>query len=168
MIQDEKILLKHSFYRYTPSVSSLQIIYASGSGHTEYVIDQVMTHLADVKVDRLIAERAAGEDLLHGDVLLLASGSWNTGGAEGQMHPYMDELLKKKAAGIDLAGKRVLLIGLGDSRYRYTVGCLRYMEEFVQTHNGVVIEPVLKIVNEPYGQEKVIEEWVSSIKHHLT
>lgn len=109
------------------------------------------------------AEQASAEDLLQGDVLLLASGSWNTGGAEGQMNPYLDELLKKKAVDIDLAGKKVFLIGLGDDRYRYTVGCLRYMTEFVTTHNGVLIEPVLRIVNEPYGQEEIIKDWVREI-----
>lgn len=123
---------------------------------------------AGVTVEKQRAEQAQPEDLLKGDILLLASGSWNTGGAEGQMNPYMDELLKKRAAGVDLGGKKVLLIGLGDSRYRYTVGCMRYMEEFVKTHNGVVVEPVLKIVNEPYGQEKKIEEWLSAFRNQLS
>lgn len=141
---------------------SIHIIYASTSGHTEYVVDQLLRQAQDdrLTITKQRAEQAQPDDLLKGDILLLASGSWNTGGAEGQMNPYMDELLKKRAAGVDLGGKKVLLIGLGDDRYRYMVGCMRYMLDYVQTHNGVVIEPVLKIVNEPYGQEEKIEEWV--------
>lgn len=144
---------------------SLHIIYASTSGHTEYVVDCVIQDVQKdgYSVTKQRAEQASAEDLLKGDVLVLASGSWNTGGAEGQMNPYLDELLQKKAATVDLAGKKVLLIGLGDDRYRYTVGCLRYMREFVETHNGVVVEPVLRIVNEPYGQEEIIKDWVKDL-----
>lgn len=154
--------------RYNTPVSSIHIIYASGSGHTEYVVGEVAKLLSGVDVTITRAEQATKNDFLKGDILLLASGSWNTGGAEGQLNPYMDELLKKKAAGIDLAGKKVLLIGLGDSRYRYTVGCMRYLLEFVQTHNGVVMEPTLKIINEPYGQEQAIEEWISDIRSQIS
>lgn len=144
-------------------MSSIHIIYASTSGHTEYVVDQVIAALSGIKIEKQRAEQASAEDLLKGDVLVLASGSWNTGGAEGQMNPYLDELLKKKAATIDLAGKKVLLIGLGDDRYRYKLGCLRYMRAFVSTHNGVLVEPVLEIVNEPYGQEEIIKNWVKDL-----
>lgn len=144
---------------------SIHIIYASTSGHTEYVVDQAIQSLvaAGVAVEKQRAELAQPEDLLKGDILLLASGSWNTGGAEGQLNPYMHDLLKKRAVGIDLGGKKVLLIGLGDQRYRYLVGAMTHLEEFVRTHNGVVVEPVLKIVNEPYGQEGKVEEWVKQL-----
>lgn len=161
-------MLKRSFSRYTPSVSSLQIIYASTSGHTEYVVDQIIATLTGVKVEKQRAEQAQPEDLLKGDILLLASGSWNTGGAEGQLNPHMHELLKKRATGIDLAGKKVLLVGLGDQRYRYLVGAMTHMMEFVKTHGGVVVEPVLKVVNEPYGQEKKVEEWATVIRKQLS
>lgn len=111
-------------------------------------------------VEKQRAELAQPEDFLKGDVLLLASGTWNTGGEEGQLNPHMYYLLKKRAADIDLGGKKVLLIGLGDERYRYLVGAMTHLEEFVKTHNGVVVEPVLKIMNEPYGQEEKVKEWV--------
>lgn len=148
-------------------MSSIHIIYASTSGHTEYVIDQVIASLSGVDIQKQRAEQAQSEDLLKGDILLLASGSWNTGGEEGQLNPHMYYLLKKRAADIDLGGKKVLLIGLGDERYRYLVGAMTHLEEFVKTHNGVIIEPVLKIVNEPYGQEPKVVQWIESIKSSL-
>jgi flavodoxin I len=152
---------------YNVPVSSLQIICASTSGHTEYVIDHIIASLSGVQITKQRPEQSEPTDLLKGDVLLLASGSWNTGGVEGQLNPYMHDLLKKRAADIDLGGKKVLLVGLGDDRYRYTVGCMQHFIEFVTSHNGVVIEPTLKIVNEPYGQEKKVEEWVESISKIL-
>jgi len=36
-----------------------------------------------------MAEKTQPQDLLSGDVLLLASSTWNTGGIEGQLNPHM-------------------------------------------------------------------------------
>ena len=148
-------------------MSSVHIIYASTSGHTEYVVDQVITALQGVQVEKQRAELAQPEDLLKGDMLLLASGTWNTGGVEGQLNPHMDELLRKRAAGVDLGGKKVLLIALGDSRYRYTANAMVHLEEFVKSHNGIVVEPTLKIINEPYGQEGKIRQWADQLLSFL-
>ncbi len=152
-------------------MSSLHIIYASTSGHTDYVIDTLMASLRTLRraqsdtlqMEKQRAEQAKPEDLLRGDILVLASGSWNTLGVEGMLNPHMHSLLKDRAAAVDLKGKKVALIGLGDDRYHFTVGAMDHLQEFVATHNGIVIDPVLKIINEPYGQEKKISTWVLSL-----
>lgn len=144
---------------------SLQIIYASTSGHTEYVVDQVKAVWPGAESVR--AEQANAEDLLKGGILLLASGSWNTGGIEGQMNPYMHRLLKEQVKDIDLQGKKVLIVSLGDHRYHYTCGSADHMKEFVETHGGKVFEPILKIVNEPYGQEETVKSWVKDVMKKL-
>ena len=96
---------------------------------------------------------------MNGDVLILASSTWNTGGIEGQLNPYMDRFLKGSAKDFDLKGKKVALIALGDHRYRYTANAGVHLEEFVKTHGGNLIGEQLRIVNEPYGQENLIEDW---------
>ncbi len=149
------------------TVPSIHAIYASTSGHTEYVVDQAIAAFKGISLTKQRAEQALADDLLKGDMLLLASGSWNTGGVEGQLNPHMHELLKKRAADVHLAGKKVALIALGDSRYRYTAGSMKYLQEFVTSHGGQIIEPTLTIVNEPYGQEKKVEEWAVSISKNL-
>lgn len=145
------------------AVPSLQIIYASTSGHTEYVIEKLVASLLkqrpELRIEKHRAEQCSVEHLLQGDILLLASGSWNTGGVEGQLNPHLHALLKEKAVGVDLKGKKVALVALGDARYRYTVGAAAHLEEFVKTHGGEILGDTLKIVNEPYGQEKTVEEW---------
>lgn len=108
-------------------------------------------------------ELAKVEDLQKGDVLCLASSTWNTGGIEGQINPYMHRYLKEQVKDADLQGRRVVLISLGDHRYHYTCGSADHMKEFVETHGGVVVEPMLKIVNEPYGQEEAVKKWVKEI-----
>jgi flavodoxin I len=141
----------------------LHIIYASTSGHTEYVVNALQTYLqrrnGALNIEMQRAELAKAEDLLKGDVLLLATGTWNTGGIEGQLNPHMHVLLKEKAAGAQLNGKKVAVIALGDSRYRYTAGAGIHAEEFVRSHGGELIVESLTIVNEPYGQEQKVDEW---------
>ena len=44
-----------------------------------------------------MAEKTQPQDLLSGDILLLASATWNTGGIEGQLNPHMSVLLHDKA-----------------------------------------------------------------------
>lgn len=112
-----------------------------------------------VTVTYVRAEEASTEDLSKGDVLLLASGTWNTGGREGQLNSHMHEFLLTRAKDVSLKGRRVACIGLGDSRYRYTAYAAVRLEEFVKAHGGTLLLPALRIVDEPYGQEKKIETW---------
>lgn len=170
---------------------SLHIIYASTSGHTEYVIDVLREHIENPKSeirstkpfdeaqDRQIrnrkiqmtktrAEQASANDFTQGDVLVLASGTWNTGGEEGQLNPHMDEFLKKRVKDMDLKGKKVAVIGLGDERYRYTCKAADRLEQWVKEHGGSLLCETLRIANEPYGQEEKIEEWGKQLLRFFT
>jgi flavodoxin I len=66
---------------------SLDIVFASTSGHTEYVTEALIDCLHSVapgwQIVQTVAEKARPEDLLRGDIVLLASSTWNTGGVEG-------------------------------------------------------------------------------------
>lgn len=156
---------------YTGPVQSVHIVYASTSGNVEHVVDVIETALREflpgIALTRVRADAATPEELLKGDVLLLASGSWNTGGIEGQLNPFMHALLKEKAAGIDLAGKQVAIVALGDERYRYTAKSGDHMEEFVTTHGGVTLGERLVILNEPYGQEDAVNDWTKKLSSLL-
>ena len=149
------------------SVTSLHIIYASTSGHTEYVVDTLMAYLkekaANLEITKQAAEQASPGDLLRGNLLILASGTWNTGGVEGQMNPHMHEFLLKRAATADLKGRRVSIIALGDERYYYTSRAGEHLRSFVQSHGGVIAGDPLVVVNEPYGQEIRIHKWGSQL-----
>lgn len=147
---------------YNSSVPSLHIIYASTSGHTEYVIGVVTALLhekgiTDIEVQK--AEQVVVEDFARGDVLLLASGTWNTGGIEGQLNPHMHELLLKRSKEADLGGRSVAIVALGDERYYYTARAGEHLRTFVQSHNGITLGTPLAVVNEPYGQEDRIRRW---------
>lgn len=160
----EKVPSASSIYRLF-AVSTLQIIYASTSGHTEYVVGLVAESVKGAIVTRV--ERATLETLLAGDVLLLASGSWNTGGAEGQLNPYMHFFLHGAAKDIDLNGKKVAIIGLGDERYRYTARAGELLQRWVEAHNGTLLGSPLIVVNEPYGQEAAVTAWARDLSRQL-
>jgi flavodoxin len=141
----------------------LHIVFASTSGHTEYVVNALIDSLKSItpgwKIEQTIAEKAQPTDLLSGDILLLASATWNTGGIEGQLNPHMWVLLNDKAKTLDLAGKPCVCIGLGDHRYFYTARAADHLQQYVKAHHGRLIVPTLKIIDEPYGQEEAVRVW---------
>ena len=142
---------------------SLQIIYATGSGHTQYVIETLVSHLeeksAGLDITTVRAEQAQPEDVHKGDVLILACGTWNTGGVEGQLQPFMNELLRDRAKDVDLAGKKCALIALGDERYYYTARANEHLRRYILDHGGEEVCDALLVINEPYGQEEKVCTW---------
>ena len=148
---------------YTCGVRSLSIVYASTSGHTEYVVSTLSALLRTLvpgfSVSLRRAEQAQPEDVVRGDALILASGTWNTGGSEGQLNMHMHALLMKRATDVDLAGKPCAVIGLGDARYRYTCRATAHLMQYVLQHGGKNCCSPLAIVNEPFGQEDKVRKW---------
>jgi flavodoxin I len=141
----------------------LHIVFASISGHTQYVVDALTDSLKSItpgwEIEETMAEKTQPQDLLNGDVLLLASATWNTGGSEGQLNPHMSVLLHDKAKTLDMAGKPCACIGLGDHRYFYTARAADHLQHYVEAHHGRLIVPTLKIIDEPYGQEEAVTVW---------
>jgi flavodoxin len=141
----------------------IHIVFASTSGHTEYVVDALIDSLKSIvpgwEIEETMAEKAQPQDLLSGDVLLLASSTWNTGGIEGQLNPHMWVLLHDKAKTLDLSGKPCACIGLGDHRYFYTARAADHLQHYVEAHCGRLIVPALRITDEPYGQEEAVRVW---------
>lgn len=159
------------FFPYNGAMATAHIIYASTSGHTEYITEVLVKHLMNAQcigVRRIRAEVASVEDLTKPDFLILASGTWNTGGVEGQLNPHMHEFLLDRAKDIPLKGKKVAIIALGDDRYFYTCRAGEHLRQFVQTHGGKVLEPPLLIVNEPYGQEEKVRKWGEKLLKNFT
>jgi flavodoxin I len=142
---------------------SLLIVFASTSGHTQYVVEALIDSLKGTtpswEIEKTMAEKAQPQDLLSGDILLFASATWNTGSIEGQLNPHMCVLLDDKAKILDLAGKLCACIGLGDHRYFYTARAADHLQHYVNAHHGRLIVPALKIIDEPYGQEEAVRAW---------
>lgn len=144
-------------------MTKLTAIIASTSGHTEFVLDTVLHHWKNVMphmtVRTVRAELATADDFLNCDVLLLGSGTWNTGGIEGQLNPHMHALLFERMTNIDLQKKPVLLISLGDDRYYFTTRCTERFMEFLKKANGTSLTMPLVILNEPYDKVEKMKKW---------
>jgi flavodoxin I len=113
-------------------------------------------------IEEAMAERTDPEDLLGADVVLLASGTWDVRGIEGQLNPHMWVLLHDKAADPDLAGKPCACIALGDDRYFYTARAADHLEHYVRSHHGPLL-PTLRIINAPYGQDAIVSTWAAQL-----
>lgn len=148
-------------------MNSLHIIYASTSGHTEYVVNRVVeyihTHAPTLQIAKQKAEVAEPTDLLEGDILILGSGTWNTGGMEGQLNTHMHVLLEEKGINVDLKNKPITFISLGDDRYYFRTRCTEHFLRFQREHNGNLFMPPLVLVNEPYEQEQKIDHWAAAL-----
>jgi flavodoxin len=144
---------------------TVHVIYASTSGHTEYVVNQVANVLreADISVTVQLAEAAKPEDLTKADLLILASGTWNTGGVEGQLNPHMHDFLRGRAKDAKLNGQKTAILALGDDRYYYTGRAGEHLRVFIQQHGGTVFGDALLVINEPYGQEERVTKWTKKI-----
>ena len=144
-------------------ISSIRIIYASTSGHTEYVVNVLKDFLAekakDLEVTLQSVESANPDDLLKGDLLILASATWNIGATEGHMNPHLHTFLYKDAKDIDLTGRNVGIIALGDTRYFFTSRASERIRNYIQESGGTVFGFPMTIVNEPYGQEDKVARW---------
>lgn len=147
-------------------MASLHIIYSTSTGHTEHVVDTLMETLrgaaSKLVIEKQRAELVKPEDLQRGDVLLLASGTWNTGGTEGQLNPHMHALLKERAKDCDLQKRPCILVALGDNRYFYTARAMEHLMQFVTQHNGTVADSFV-IVNDPFGQEEKMQKWAKQL-----
>ena len=152
-------------------MTALHILFASTSGHTEYVIDVLCQYLAkhapEISIERQRAELAKPEDLLRGDVVILGSGTWNTGGIEGQLNIYMHVLLRDRAKDLHLQSKPITFISLGDDRYYFRTRCTEHFLRFQREHNGTLFIPPLVIVNEPYDQDEKICKWGAKLMEKI-
>jgi len=148
----------------------INIIYTTSTGNTEHVIGVLRKTLesSGAEVTTKLAEETTPEDLLEGDLLILACGTWNLQGTEGFLHPRMHSLLFERAKDLDLGGKQVAIISLGDDRYYFTGRATEHLIQFVMNHNGKVLRSPLLIINEPEGQENKITEWSEGLLQQLT
>ena len=146
---------------------SISVIYSTATGHTEFVVDVLVKELTkELPTVRIIKQRAEvtqPSDLKKSDVIILACGSWNTGNTEGQLSPYMHDLLTVRATMEDLKGIHATAIGLGDERYFYTARSAEKLTDYLKDHGASLLIPALKIINDPFDQENKVAVWATEL-----
>ncbi len=151
-------------------MGTLTIIEASTSGHTTFVLDEIVKiltkELPDLHMKRYRAETVTVEDVQESNALLFGSGTWNTGGIEGQLNPYMHELLFERLKNVRLE-KPMAFVSLGDDRYYFTTRCTEHFLKFQKLTGGESLAMPLIIVNEPYDQTVRIQTWAKKLANIL-
>jgi flavodoxin len=79
----------------------------------------------------------------------------------------MHRLLFERAKSIDLTGKHIAFISLGDDRYYFTTRCTERFMKFLKEAKGKMFLIPLIIVNEPYGQEERVAKWGEKLLQQL-
>ncbi len=145
-------------------MASISIIYASTSGHTEYVMQILGDALREAgqEVTTTRCEKAMAADLTKGDLTILACGTWNADGVEGQLNPHMRAFFDRVKEA-DVSRTTLAIVGLGDARYRYTGRCIEHLQKFRMAKKAAQLLPPLLIVNEPYGQEERVRGWAQKV-----
>lgn len=142
------------------------LVYGTLSGSTMSASEiaaatlRAQSHTVDIfSADEVTHEKVAGYD-----ALIVSSPSWEDQGKDGQPLPEVRAFVESLTAD-ELAGKKVALIGLGDTSYPHYCGAIDVMEEMFTKRNVTPVVPSLKI-DRYYSlaeNEQKVKDWATKL-----
>jgi flavodoxin len=124
-------------------------IYASTSGNTEVVVDEVVSRWRQAGLEMTVvrSETAPLDIWEQGQTFLLATSTWE----HGIINPFFQPLFEKLAE-VDCSGKQAAFIGMGDRRYEPVLFCqgIKELRKRWSEQGGASIGQPLLINGEPY------------------
>lgn len=145
-------------------MAKIQIVFGSNSGNTALVCDFIGQNLEtaghEVKINR--GEHFPEDQLIGHDLLILACSTYE----HGELEDHFKFSFWPRIQNLDLGGQRCAVVGLGDSKYDtdYNVESANILEEYVNTHNGEMMAPPLKINKSPLPQlEGIVQKWTEEL-----
>ena len=147
------------------------LIYASYSSGTATASERVEKILLakGIQVTRKLVSLVGVQEVDQFDCVIFASPSWMVNSKEGQPHEFYQKFFNN-AASLSLAGKKVAVLGLGDTSYMTFCGAVDVLEAFVKEHHGTLIVPSLKVDGFYYDQQtnmKLVEDWANTLAAQL-
>ncbi len=135
------------------------LIYGTLSGSTMTATELVGASLREAgnDVTMLSIEEANKEMIAPYGALIIASPSWEDRGMDGQPLPEVRQLVESLTAS-DLAGKKIALLGLGDTSYPHYCGAIDVMEDIlkkIQTTPSIKSLRIDKYYSMPDNEHKV-------------
>lgn len=118
------------------------LVYGTLSGSTMTATELVGASLREAKneVTTVSAEEANKDMVASHEVLVIASPSWEDRGLDGQPLPEVRQFIESFTT-VDLSGKKISLLGLGDTSYPHYCGAIDVMEELLKK---IQITPSIK------------------------
>lgn len=141
------------------SSQPLPILYASTSGNTEWVVDQVSAIFAQQQLSSQLfrSEQTDAAVWTSSDIFVLATSTWE----HGELNPFFKKLFDALEQ-IDCHGKQAAFIGLGDVRYEPVLFCggMEQLQKRWLERGGKRIGRPLKINGEPFSLlESTVRPW---------
>ncbi len=153
----------NSYYGVMQSVGSICAVYASTSGNTEWVVEQVV-HVwqeAGITVELHRAEQADPNIWKQYDTFLLATSTWD----HGAINPFFSVLFEE-LKNTDCHNKRAAFIGMGDVRYEPVLFCggMESLKNRWIERGGTAVSTPLKFNGEPFAKyDAVIKPWADAL-----
>jgi flavodoxin I len=146
------------------------LVYGTLSGSTMSASEVAAATLrtANHTVDMFSADEVTREKVAEYDALIVSSPSWEDRGKDGQPLPEVRAFMESLTAE-DLSGKKVALIGLGDTSYPHYCGAVDVMEEILNKLSVTLVVPSLKI-DRYYSlaaNEQAVKDWATSLAGKL-
>lgn len=112
------------------------IVYGSSTMNTEFVSKRLQGEFGDDEAKLLDVREADTEDLENAENLIFATSSWGSGSLQDDW-----ELFFPMLDGVDLGGKRVALLGLGDQENYPDSFCdaLKHLADKVRERGGRLV-----------------------------
>ncbi|MFZ5535248.1 MAG: flavodoxin domain-containing protein [Patescibacteria group bacterium] len=147
------------------------LVYGTLSGSTMSASEVAAATLrtANHTVDMFSADEVTREKVAEYDVLIVSSPSWEDQGKDGQPLPEVRAFVES-LTNEDLSGKKVALIGLGDTSYPHYCGAIDVMEEIFNKLSVTLVVPSLKI-DRYYSlaaNEQAVKDWATLLAGKLT
>jgi flavodoxin I len=144
----------------------IALIYGTLSGSTMTASETAAAELRSAGNDvNVVSVESANKDALSGmDAVVIASPSWEDQGKDGQPLPEVRMFLEGLTAQ-DFSGKKVALLGLGDTAYPHFCGAIDVMEGMLKERSVTPVTTSLRIdryYSLPDNEQKV-KDWAQSL-----
>lgn len=146
---------------------TIQIFYATNSGGTQMASEHLAAELrtAGQTVDIKPIAGVSADELNSHDLNIFTSCTWDYNGEQGM--PHNDWLQFMEAAkGKTFEGKKVAIMGLGDSSYQVFTGSVDHLEKFAEELKLTKVAESLRVDGYYFDQGKndaLISDWAKKI-----
>lgn len=145
----------------------ISIIYATYSNSTGLATELLETELTKMGhvVSRAMISTITSEALQQTEFLVLASPSWDYQGQQGMPHEDFTKFHEANPD-LDLNGKPIAIMGLGDSSFTFFCGAVDHLTEWFESYGALTEVEPLKIdqyyFNESAAKSQVIA-WATEV-----
>lgn len=141
---------------------NIVILYASLTGHTEYIADQIKIYLSCLGYKAACFDVENINEIPSCDLLLFGCSTYHSGDLNPIAEKFLEKLTKER---MSIPSTKVAVFGLGESIYPEFCASTELATEFFESQKCQVIKPDLKIdmLQPQYENQREIESWIDNV-----